>query len=82
MPHFSLILVSIWATMLLAVGHDVPQPVHLRGVAVPDHAALPDGKGRIVYNGLVNEGGQLLQRVQLLADRPERGRGPGAQQLL
>ena len=50
----------------LAALEDMPQAVHLFMVAVPDEAALPDGKRRLVADGGGNVGPQVIQGVQLL----------------
>ena len=49
----------------LAAFEDMAQPVHLRVEAVPDEAAFPHGKGRIVTDGCTNPGPHILQKVQL-----------------
>lgn len=46
--------------------------VQLLVVPVPDDAPLPDGEGRVVHNGGVNELGHVLQAVHLLAQLLEQ----------
>ena len=60
-------------------GDELPAAVHvpldlvqLLVVAVPDDVPLPDGEGRVVHNGGVNELGHVLQAVHLLAQLLEQ----------
>ena len=50
----------------LAAGEYPPQPVHLIVIALADHAALPDGERRLVYQHGGNAPADVLQRLQLL----------------
>ena len=59
----------------------LPQPVHLLGVALPQNASLPYGEGGIVTDGPVDGKAQILQRVHL-PDLPQLLAGEGVQQLL
>ena len=49
----------------LAAFQDVPQAVHFFIEAIPDDAAFPDGKGRLVTDGGGNVPADIVQRVQL-----------------
>ena len=50
---------------VLAAVEDAPQTIHLRVEALTDHLALADGKGRLIHQRLADEGGQIVQVVQL-----------------
>ena len=63
---------------VLAAGLDVPQAVHLGVVARPDEAPLPDGEGRLVHDGPVDELPQVGQVVQLPGQGLQQGGGKGA----
>ena len=65
----------------LAAGEYPPQPVHLIVIALADHAALPDGERRLVYQHGGNAPADVLQRLQLLVQLsqcpcPERRQAP------
>ena len=44
---------------------DAAQAIHLRVEAVPDKLALADGEGGLVHQRLADEGGQIVEIVQL-----------------
>ena len=58
----------------LAVGHFETELVDLGVVSRLDHAAFPDGKGRILHDGAVDEGIDVLQGIDPVPDLPEEGR--------
>ena len=47
----------------LAPRENLPEPVHLAVVAVPDEAPLPDGEGRVVHDGLAQQLVHVLELV-------------------
>ena len=57
-----------FADPVLAVGHDVPELVHVLAVAVLQDAALPDHKRRIVHHRLVDHPVHVVQRIEILID--------------
>ena len=72
----------------LQVGHqlgpvvnDIPEPVHLWAVALPDELALPHGEGGLVHQGPLQELPHLRQVVQLPPEGLEEGGGAALQQL-
>ena len=58
---------------------DTPQAVYLRVEAVPDHLALPDGERRLVHQRLADQGGQIVEILQLLIQLVQRTGGEGGQ---
>ena len=72
----------------LQIGHqlgpvvdDVPEPVHLGAVTLPDELALPHGEGGLVHQGPLEELPHLGQVVQLPPEGLEEGGGAALQQL-
>ena len=63
----------------LAAVEDAPQAVHLRVEAVPDHLALTDGERRLVHQRLADQGGQIVEILQLLIQLVQRTGGEGGQ---
>ena len=57
----------------LAVGHDVPEVVHVAIVARFDEAALPDGEGRLLHQRPGNVLPQVLEVVDGLPQDREQG---------
>ena len=43
--------------------HNVPEPVRIHVCPLADNAALPDGQGRVVHDGVFNHGGAVVQGV-------------------
>ena len=66
----------------LAALQDVPQAVHLFVKAVPDEAALPDGKRRLVADGSGDALADIVQSVQLRRQLAQAAVGKGGQLLL
>ena len=81
MPVRSRSRASTAATRSPAPVLDVPQPVHLGVVARPDDPALPDGKGRLVHDGPVDEPAQAGQVVHPRRQGLQQGRGQGGEEL-
>ena len=52
----------------LTVGHDAAEAVHLGVVALLDHAALTDGKGRLLADGAGNLVADIRKGIQLPPD--------------
>ena len=53
--------------------HDVPEPVGFRAGAPADDAALPDGQGRIVHQGVLDPVGAVRQSIHGLGKLHEHG---------
>ena len=62
-----------------AAFHNISQPVGFFAGALADDAALPDGQGGIVHNGLLDHAGAVIQRINGLFQLLQQGGGGLAQ---
>ena len=59
---------------VVAAAHQIPQTVDLLVKAAADDSALPQGKGRLLRNGPVNEGFDIGEGIHRLPDLPQQRR--------